>query len=66
VVDSDASGEDQSRPPTLEDLLRLCRELNDAGASYIVIGGMAIIHLLGGGQTTLILGIIEFMLRRTF
>ncbi len=45
MVDSDASGEDQSRPPTLEDLLHLCRELNGAGASYIVIGGMAIIHL---------------------
>jgi len=45
VVDSDAGGEDQSRPPTLEDLLLLCRELNHAGARYIVIGGMAIIHL---------------------
>jgi hypothetical protein len=45
VVDSEAGGERQSRPPTLEDLLHLCRELNDAGARYIVIGGMAIIHL---------------------
>jgi hypothetical protein len=45
VVDSETSGENQSRPPTLEDLLHLCRELNHAGAKYIVIGGMAIIHL---------------------
>jgi len=45
VVDSDAGGKAQSRPPTLEDLLHLCQELNSAGASYIVIGGMAIIHL---------------------
>jgi hypothetical protein len=45
VVDSDAGGKDQSRPPTLEDLLHLCRELNSAGAKYIVIGGMAVIRL---------------------
>jgi Nucleotidyl transferase AbiEii toxin, Type IV TA system len=45
VVDSDAGGKGQSRPPTLEDLLHICGELNRAGAKYIVIGGMAIIHL---------------------
>jgi hypothetical protein len=45
VVDSEAGGRDQSRPPTLKDLLHLCTELNSAGARYIVIGGMAIIHL---------------------
>jgi hypothetical protein len=45
VVDSEAGGESQSRPPTIEDLLHLCSELNGAGARYIVIGGMAIIHL---------------------
>jgi hypothetical protein len=45
VVDSDAGPEGQSRPPTLEDLLHLCRELNRNGANYIVIGGMAMIHL---------------------
>jgi hypothetical protein len=44
MVDSDAGKEGESRPPTIEDLLHLCRELNRAGASYIVIGGMAIIH----------------------
>lgn len=45
MVDSDAGRKSQSRPPTLEDLLYLCRELNRAGAKYIVIGGMAIIRL---------------------
>ncbi len=34
----------ESRPPTLADLLTLCRHLNDAGARYLVIGGMAVIH----------------------
>jgi Nucleotidyl transferase of unknown function (DUF2204) len=45
VVDSDAGKEAESRPPTLEDLLHLCSELNRVGAKYIVIGGMAIIRL---------------------
>jgi hypothetical protein len=39
----DASGL-ESRPPTIEDLVRLCRDLNSAGAQYIVIGGMAMIR----------------------
>ena len=34
----------ESRPPTLNDLINLCRRLNDAGANYMVIGGMAIIQ----------------------
>jgi len=34
----------ESRPPSLTDLLELCRGLNDAGASYIVIGGMAMMQ----------------------
>lgn len=34
----------ESRPPTLEDLLALCRSLNATGARYVVIGGMAIIQ----------------------
>src|SRR4051812_43923377 len=33
---------DESRPPTLEDLVKLCRALNEAGARYLVIGGFAI------------------------
>ena len=43
VVENDDE-ELQTRPPEPEDLVKLCRELNDAGAKYIVIGGMAIIQ----------------------
>jgi len=43
VVENDDE-ELQSRAPEPEDLIKLCRELNNAGAKYIVIGGMAIIH----------------------
>lgn len=32
-----------SRPPTEADLIALCRELNQRGAKYVVIGGLAII-----------------------
>jgi hypothetical protein len=32
-----------SRPPTEADLVGLCRELNQRGAKYVVIGGLAII-----------------------
>ncbi|MCB1077999.1 MAG: hypothetical protein KDM64_09250, partial [Verrucomicrobiae bacterium] len=35
---------DECRDPTLEDLIRLCGELNRAGAQYVVVGGFAIIH----------------------
>lgn len=38
------SGELESRPPTEEDFVSLCRSLNDAGARYVVVGGFAIIH----------------------
>lgn len=34
----------ESRPPTLEDLVQLCRSLNEQGAKYVVIGGMAVIQ----------------------
>jgi len=34
----------ESRPPTVDDLVRLCRSLNNAGAKYLVIGGMAVIQ----------------------
>jgi hypothetical protein len=33
---------DECRPPTLEDVVNLCRALNEAGAHYIVVGGFAI------------------------
>jgi hypothetical protein len=32
-----------SRPPTEADLVNLCHELNQRGAKYVVIGGLAII-----------------------
>lgn len=32
----------ESRPPTTEDLVNLCRELNRLGAKYVVVGGMAV------------------------
>ena len=32
----------ECRPPTLEDLLTICRSLNAEAAKYIVIGGFAI------------------------
>ncbi len=34
----------ESRPPTKEDFVNLCRELNRNGVDYIIIGGMAIIQ----------------------
>jgi len=34
----------EARPPRLADLVALCRRLNESGARYIVIGGMAIIQ----------------------
>jgi hypothetical protein len=39
------------RPPTIEDVRRLCRALDDAEVRYILIGGFAII-LHGGERTT--------------
>lgn len=32
----------ESRQPTVEDLLDLCRELNQRGAKYVVVGGFAV------------------------
>ncbi|MGH7973606.1 MAG: hypothetical protein ACREIC_33225, partial [Limisphaerales bacterium] len=40
----DANTPLEPRFPTLEDLLFLCRCLNEAGAKYLVIGGWAVIH----------------------
>jgi len=34
----------EPRLPTLEDLVSLCRNLNLAGARYVVVGGMAVIQ----------------------
>lgn len=39
------------RPPTVDDVLRICRALDEAGARYVLIGGFAVI-LHGGERTT--------------
>jgi predicted nucleotidyltransferase len=39
------------RPPTLEDVRRICLSLDAAGARYVLIGGFAVI-LRGGERTT--------------
>jgi hypothetical protein len=42
-MENEASPE-SSRPAIQDDLIRLCRELNNQGARYIVVGGFAVIH----------------------
>ena len=44
MVDPDDGADLESRPPLLEDLLTICRALNERGARYVVVGGMAVIH----------------------
>ncbi len=39
------------RPPTIDDVRRICRALEEAGARYVLIGGFAVI-LHGGVRTT--------------
>ena len=39
------------RPPTIDDVRRICRALEEAGARYVLIGGFAVI-VHGGGRTT--------------
>src|SRR5690348_10261873 len=40
--DSASKSELEPREPTVEDLRELCRELNQRGARYVVVGGFAI------------------------
>ena len=47
----DADAAPEARPPLLEDLVSLCRNLNREGARYVVIGGMAVIQA-GFGRAT--------------
>lgn len=47
----DAHDGPYAREPQVEDLVRLCRALNDTGARYILIGGFAVIAH-GGARTT--------------
>lgn len=42
MADDCPSNELESREPTVEDLRDLCRELNQRGARYVVVGGFAI------------------------
>lgn len=44
MVDTNDGPGAESRPPTLNDLLSICRELNERKAKYIIIGGMAMIQ----------------------
>ena len=44
MVPDDADQAPEARPPLLADLVALCRDLNAAGAAYVVIGGMAVIQ----------------------
>lgn len=42
MADDHPSNELAPRQPTVEDLRDLCRELNERGAKYVVVGGFAI------------------------
>ena len=44
-------GVPEVRPPTIDDIRRICRALDEAGAHYVLIGGFAVI-LHGGSRTT--------------
>jgi hypothetical protein len=41
-TDYEGLSSEMSRPPSVEDLVRLCSELNSRGARYLVVGGFAI------------------------
>jgi hypothetical protein len=47
----DAGDVPEVRPPTIDDIRRICRALDEAGARYVLIGGFAVI-LHGGLRTT--------------
>ena len=47
----DAHDGSYAREPQIEDLTRICRALNEAGARYLLIGGFAVIAR-GGTRTT--------------
>jgi len=44
MVDPDDGAPFESRPPRLEDLLKICDALNASGSKYVVVGGMAVIQ----------------------
>lgn len=47
----DAGDGPEVRPPTIDDIRRICRALDEVGAHYVLIGGFAVI-LHGGVRTT--------------
>lgn len=51
MADQSESPPLEPRLPTKDDLLHLCRRLNEEGARYLVVGGWAMIQL-GLGRTT--------------
>jgi len=42
MEDADPEEIGESRPPTQEEIVSLCRRLNEVGAKYVVVGGLAI------------------------
>ena len=59
----DTPHDDQKEPriPKIEDLVALCRKLNEVGAKYLVVGGMAMIQS-GYDRTT---GDIDLLIETT-
>lgn len=53
----DTTNRQYARAPELEDLVALCRSLNEQGAQYILIGGFAVI-LHGGVRGTKDVGLL--------
>ena len=49
----DQGGEISPRPPENSDLVDLCRQLHEAGAAYVVIGGFAIVQSRRWGRVEL-------------
>jgi hypothetical protein len=44
-MDGNDDFDQYSRIPTIEDLVTLCQNLNDFQVNYVVVGGLAVIHL---------------------
>lgn len=55
--DSSSSSELEPREPTVEELRDLCRELNQRGAHYVVIGGFAV-RAAGHNRRTMVVDLI--------
>ncbi|MBI3849415.1 MAG: hypothetical protein HY298_03850 [Verrucomicrobia bacterium] len=51
-MDAENAHPTESRPPTVIDLLTVCRSLNEQGATYMVVGGFAV-NQHGFSRTTM-------------